>query len=1207
MIRKIKEIEIIAPYAENEEVKSTHLSYCDYHNPTGSPGDAEVDCHNMDSYKNILARSYFYGFTKVEKVTIGEGYEYIGSMAFYNYPILNNSPNGAYHIANFDWNYNHTELRQVILPETLKGVGFFAFGNHCRKEGLDINLPQSLEYIDGFSFYYSISLNADVDLPNLKVLGTHAFFVSGVRNVHLYDKLEYIGHSPFQSCHRLNDVIIDFDVFNPDKNTGGLLTEAAFASAMFGHIQAVYPLEGVSDELKAIIGNLVPTAAYGEHTHKLGNIIFTEKVQTAPRQGWWTFYGTAAAKLDLSKTGWKVIPAYSFCNTAFDELLLPEGTTEIGYGAFVRSRIEEEVVIPETVKTIAANAFDNRAYHDYNNAYWDGEHTYVNGEIDDTFDCKFDNYQGNACTFSHGVKITSLPTGIESIGRDAFSYDNRFTADVNLPNITTLEDNAFMGTSTKNITLGSNLQSIGRRVFTGIGQIDNLTIDCDIASIYHGYAFNFMTDLFNEDVEHGMGNWYYTDIDDMSDIRQNEAKVRIGKLTIGNHATTVPDLGEISMPYYRILEPVEGAEMDEYGYCVDQTYSNYNNKCYRVIEERQWENVATSLFYGVIADEIDMSAAQWTTLPERAFHSVKAGTLKLPATLTIIPKNAFYDAEIENLTIPDSVTTIDKEAFEYAEIDSFVGLPEGVTTIGEAAFYGASLGGNFVVPTTVNSIGLSAFNAGDADTHYDTVTIKPTLDYEKTNNQAVFQMFWNATIDKLVIESSMLPVLGTLQDTPILPDEIEVNGEMVSPLRDDGEPEFHAMTMKEVVIKNLPVITANAFEDCANLEKVDLSGHDNLQEIAEYAFSNDAKLKKFVFGDDLKGKNVDLKTFAFSNTAIETIGREDSDFDLSAANFNAVRISVFSNMPKLKSVDIPSTFSINPALANAELHTNGSTIPASTFADDPELEEVTLDYQLSKVADGAFLGDDKITKLFVWGNTEIEETDDFKNATGNTTIPQVTNIFAYSDAPAENYANADSRSNYEGKFYPLDEVLYLTTNKIYVILEQDEEGNNVDFNKEGLILYALRRDGVILESDNWQEYTMAFPRATNPSIRFEQGRGGNLGTDENLIWNVYDAKKPFETISLANENYAETSFEFMQMPSSNNPMILIHYPDGYTGNVRTATLASMTKEEEQKRDEELNVPNTGVFHTVSGVVVASFSISAFVILGTMLIVKKTKK
>lgn len=122
-----------------------------------------------------------------------------------------------------------------------------------------------------------------------------------------------------------------------------------------------------------------------------------------------------------------------------------------------------------------------------------------------------------------------------------------------------------------------------------------------------------------------------------------------------------------------------------------------------------------------------------------------------------------------------------------------------------------------------------------------------------------------------------------------------------------------------------------------------------------------------------------------------------------------------------------------------------------------------------------------------------------------------------------------------------------------------------------------------------------------------QGRGDNLGTDENLIWNVYDAKKPFETISLANENYAETSFEFIQMPSSNNPMVLIHYPDGYTGNVRTATLASMTKEEEQKRDEELNVPNTGVFHTVSGVVVASFSISAFVILGTMLIVKKAKK
>ena len=55
----------------------------------------------------------------------------------------------------------------------------------------------------------------------------------------------------------------------------------------------------------------------------------------------------------------------------------------------------------------------------------------------------------------------------------------------------------------------------------------------------------------------------------------------------------------------------------------------------------------------------------------------------------------------------------------------------------------------------------------------------------------------------------------------------------------------------------------------------------------------------------------------------------------------------------------------------------------------------------------------------------------------------------------------------------------------------------------------------------------------------------------------------------------------------------------------------MTKDQEQTPEEpepeDLEVPNTGVFHTISGVAVASFSISAFIILGTMLIVKKAKK
>ena len=156
----------------------------------------------------------------------------------------------------------------------------------------------------------------------------------------------------------------------------------------------------------------------------------------------------------------------------------------------------------------------------------------------------------------------------------------------------------------------------------------------------------------------------------------------------------------------------------------------------------------------------------------------------------------------------------------------------------------------------------------------------------------------------------------------------------------------------------------------------------------------------------------------------------------------------------------------------------------------------------------------------------------------------------------------------------MDEVLYLATNKNFVILNDDK----TDFDKEGLKLYAQRRDGVILESDDWQQYTTAFPRTNRPddakNITFEEGRG-RVGSDEaDIAGTVYDAPKPFNTISLANENYASTSFEFVTMPSSDNPLVIINYPDGYTGNVRKATLVSKTKEQVIEEVIEIITPTS---------------------------------
>lgn len=52
----------------------------------------------------------------------------------------------------------------------------------------------------------------------------------------------------------------------------------------------------------------------------------------------------------------------SFARTSLREIIIPEGVTEIGYGAFYHCKDLQEVVIPDTVTFIDANAFEHTAW-----------------------------------------------------------------------------------------------------------------------------------------------------------------------------------------------------------------------------------------------------------------------------------------------------------------------------------------------------------------------------------------------------------------------------------------------------------------------------------------------------------------------------------------------------------------------------------------------------------------------------------------------------------------------------------------------------------------------------------------------------------------------------------------------------------------------------------------------------------------------------
>ncbi|MBO7560746.1 hypothetical protein J6T21_01755, partial [Candidatus Saccharibacteria bacterium] len=82
--------------------------------------------------------------------------------------------------------------------------------------------------------------------------------------------------------------------------------------------------------------------------------------------------------------------------------------------------------------------------------------------------------------------------------------------------------------------------------------------------------------------------------------------------------------------------------------------------------------------------------------------------------------------------------------------------------------------------------------------------------------------------------------------------------------------------------------------------------------------------------------------------------------------------------------------------------------------------------------------------------------------------------------------------------------------------------------------------------------------------------------------------------------------------SNNNPLIVVHYPDGYTGNIRNTTLVSTTVQEiieditDPEPEEELEVPDTGSFGALIGAATSSVSIATIIVLGGIFIAKRRK-
>lgn len=720
------------------------------------------------------------------------------------------------------------------------------------------------------------------------------------------------------------------------------------------------------------------------------------------------------------------------------------------------------------------------------------------------------------------LKKVTIGEGYEFIGSDAF-----------LPNGVYI-DNATL----EEINLPSTLKGIGTNAFQEALEEKNiLTIKLPKHIEYIGQGAFLKDSGFQEYVD--LPNLRY--IGEAAFYQSNISGIKLNDKLIDCGASFILEcrnLKEIIVDCdFFALETVakEGKAFFQQIYT-----SNYNNPQFDriVFTEKvktlpKYDGYLYGSFYKIIANTVDISKCGWTKLGMSCFQEANIETLLLPENLEIINQNAFYNATIKNqITLPDSIKEIKSDAFNCAKL-SAKQLPSKLERIERGAFYGCKICENPILPKTVTFIGQGAFMSDVTKTpiepiKYGTVTFDCDLPIDKLEdrNGQIHAVFWGSTIEKVIFTENVKQLPSTNMDK-----------------EENYKAEFYNLKIKEAQFDGLEILPDKAFIHDEELETIVFTKDTALTEIGELSFYGCKKLKNVSLPEN-NSNTIKLGYSAFRDTGLESVGDSTSKFDLTKCKFNIEEGFTFGECKNLKTVFIPNGF-------------NNNIVTKFMFWNCENLEQANIDYEIQTMEAHVFSGDSKLDKIFIWGNTEIKEKNPDEIPDPNYTleynpskytIPSNTNIYSYSKYQAKDWdtSHAEQRRNEEyktnGKFYPLDEVLYLTSNHPEITVKVGSK----DFDKTGLVVYGLRRDGVVIESSDWSTLTNHYLRNSSQefkNIKIQEGK------------EIYDTIVPIKKVEMSTTNYSslKTDYDSKNLKLGKRD-VKISYQDGPTNNILTTNI-----------------------------------------------------
>ncbi len=318
--------------------------------------------------------------------------------------------------------------------------------------------------------------------------------------------------------------------------------------------------------------------------------------------------------------------------------------TKIGSGSFYMDEFVREVIIPNTVTVIEDAAF---------------EQCYVEKVVIPDSVKIIENSAFLNCF--HLTQLT-IGNGLTEIRRMAFAGCGSLSA-VDLPeSLTTIEEGSFSHCAIREITIPSNVTTIGDLVFSGCSNLKEISLPASLVHLGE-FVFSGCTNLSSITADPNNPNFCSEE-----GVLFNKDKTTLIQYPAGKNQDE-----------YTVTDTVVTIEGGAF---------SYNPHLIRVTIPNSVTFMGKSVFYGCTSLTNVTIGENVISIEGMSFLGcTNLSEITIPNSVTNIGVRAFYNCEkLSNVVLGNGITTIGGEAFAYCPDLIQVAIPASVTQIGMWAF-----------------------------------------------------------------------------------------------------------------------------------------------------------------------------------------------------------------------------------------------------------------------------------------------------------------------------------------------------------------------------------------------------------------------------------------------------------------------------------------------------------------------------------------